>query len=302
MIYKKILRKIKFIFKRIFKKTKIQEWSIGMYSGSSPFDMHPVGSFPIITNKDIKDIEADYVADPFLIKYKELFYVFYEIKEKNKFNTYMAYSTSNDLKNWKYGGIIMKGEPVQSYPCVFRNDEEFFMVPESYRTNSVRLYKAKKFPDEWVMHKVLISGRDYVDPTIFKYDGVWWMFVSTTDNDKLLLFYSYELDGEWNEHNLSPVIKNDKSNARPAGNVFMHDNKLYRTSQDCSNNYGEKVNAYYIKKLSIEEYSEEKIDKPVLKKGLSDWSKEGMHTFNPYDLGDGKWISIVDGYNLNDSR
>lgn len=297
-IYKRLIRKIKFIWKRLFKEIKIQEWSIGIYSGANPLNMDPLGKFPIITKEDLNDINADYVADPFIIKHEDMFYVFYEIKEKNKFDTYIAYSKSNNLRDWEYCGIIMKGEPIQSYPCVFKDGEDIFMVPESYRDNSVRLYKAINFPDRWEFRKRLISGKDYVDPTIFKHNKIWWMFVSTTDNDKLLLFYSYKLEGEWIEHPLSPLIEGDKTNSRPSGNIFRYDNMLYRTAQDCSNNYGEKVNVYHIIKLDKENYVEEKLEHPVLKKGLSNWSKDGMHTFSPLILDDGTWVAIVDGYNF----
>ena len=61
------------------------------------------------------------------------------------------------------------------------------MVPESKSAFAVTLYKAEKFPREWRPVKTLIKG-NFSDPSVFRHNDYWWIFVSET-NDILRLFF-----------------------------------------------------------------------------------------------------------------
>jgi hypothetical protein len=106
--------------------------------------------------------------------------------------------------------------------------------------------------------------------------------------DELHLFYSDDLfTTEWVSHPCNPIIT-DVSSARPAGNIFMKDNKLYRPSQDCAGMYGRAININQITTLSETEYSETLVTKILPDKGKG---IIGTHTFNFSDS-----LTLVDGF------
>ena len=276
---------------------KQQEWSIGIYQGSSPFNVTPINPFPVLTKGDVKDRDALFVADPFMIKAKDLWYMFFEVKDGYDYQTDIAYATSKDGLRWKYGKVVLNEQFPQSYPYVFEWQGEYYMLPESYPTNSIRLYKANNFPEEWILESVLIRGKDYVDPSIFRYDNKWWIFASTSQNKDLYLFYSYDLKGPWVEHQTSPVITNNRNIARPGGRIIEYNESLYRVAQDDDPYYGNQVRIFKIDELSEEYYSEHEIEEsPIIKAGDNFWSSEGMHQFDVHEIEEGKWMAVVDGY------
>jgi len=61
------------------------------------------------------------------------------------------------------------------------------MIPESHKDSSIRLYVARKFPGEWEYLGNLLSGSDFIDPSILRHNGKWWIFVSSRRNDILRL-------------------------------------------------------------------------------------------------------------------
>ena len=46
-----------------------KQWTIGIYSGDSPFHLDPAKNTwnPILTAEDVTDVPASFVADPFLV-------------------------------------------------------------------------------------------------------------------------------------------------------------------------------------------------------------------------------------------
>lgn len=271
------------------------EFSIGIYEGTNPFSMSPSNKNPVITKEDVTDRKAAYVADPFMIKVKEMWYMFFEVRNSNSYLTELAYATSPDALTWTYQKVIQPDSHFQSYPYVFEWEGEYYMIPECHKSKSIRIYKAKNFPEEWVLDSVVAYGKRYVDPSIFRYDNKWWIFTSTTDNSILYLCYSDNLNGPWQEHPLSPITEGDKRKARPAGRVIEYQGNLYRFSQDCSKYYGEKVLAFKINKLSPTEYHEESVG-TIIDKGTLGWNSKGMHTFDAHQVEEGKWLACVDGY------
>ncbi len=79
----------------------------------------------------------------------------------------------------------MLAEPFRlSYPYVFRWGNDYFMTPESYQANSVRLYKASDFPTQWSVVGTLLSGQPFVDPSVFRYHDKWWLFAGASPDEK----------------------------------------------------------------------------------------------------------------------
>lgn len=274
-------------------------WSIGTYivhHNGSGFSAKQItaSNNPILKVEDITDLkDAHYVADPFLIRKNDVFYLFFEILRSN--NGDIGLATSRDGINWQYRGIVLDESFHLSYPCVFRWKDNFYMIPESHQEKAIRLYIADEFPFKWRLVKPLFEGQKFLDPTIFRYNGIWWIFSSIGDNN-LHLYFSKDLQGTWMEHPMSPVIIDDPNIARPGGNVIQFKDQLIRIAQDDFPSYGDAVRAFSITKLSIEEYEEKELeDSPLFSGSGKGWNSEGMHQLSMQPIETNSWLAVVDG-------
>jgi len=174
-----------------------------------------------------------------------------------------------------------------SYPHVFRAGNDIYMVPESYDSERVDLFRCEEFPNKWVRARTLFEGR-FVDTTIWQHDGVWWMMTTRAEPDPragcLLLYYSESLTGEWRFHPSNP-ISTDARNNRGAGRVFYEGDRLIRPSQSRCPIYGYSFSLNEITTLSPEQYAERVLTTvtPEFWKGYC-----SVHTYNR--TGDFEWI------------
>jgi len=220
----------------------------------------------------------------------------FEVLNANTGQGDIGLAISNDGLNWSYSQIVLDEPFHLSYPCVFKWKNEYYMIPETSQTKSIRLYKANNFPYSWSFVKTLLKGRDFVDNTIFHYNNTWWLFTGTGDDDVLRLYYSDTLFGSWTEHPNSPIINGDANIARPGGNVIIVDNRIVRYTQDDDPYYGNQVWAFEITTLTRVRYVEQRIGcRPILK-GFDNWNTRGMHQISPCRVSDNRWIASVDGY------
>jgi hypothetical protein len=127
-----------------------------------------------------------------------------------------------------------------SYPYIVEHDGAVFCVPEMHAAGEVAVYRAVRFPTDWVKERVILNG-PYADSTVFRHEGRWWLFCTEGDeNEHLYAFFADDLLGDWTAHSANPV-KVDIRCARPAGPPFVHDGKLFRPTQDCALTYGGRV-------------------------------------------------------------
>lgn len=273
------------------------KWSIGIYFGNTPFDLYdPVEiKNPVLSYKDVVDINASYVADPFLIINDGNYNMFFEVFNGETGHGDIGLAQSENGLTWAYKKIIINESFHLSYPYVFRWEDSIYLIPESHQDLSVRLYKSINFPTEWEYIGNLLSGYHFVDPSIFRYDNMWWLFVSNTENDILNLYFSKKLQGNWKPHPMNPIIKFDKNIARPGGRVIHFKEKIYRIAQDDYPTYGNQVVAFEISELNEKTYVENPVsENPILNKSGHGWNALGMHHIDLHDLGE-KWIAAVDG-------
>jgi len=284
---------------RLFANRFLHQWSIGIYEGTSPFDLKETKDLPnpVIRGSDIKDRDISFVADPFMVIKDDKFYMFFEAMDDRRKKGLIACAESQDCKKWNYKEIILEENFHLSYPYVFEWNGNYYLIPESGEDFSVRLYKASFFPSSWEYIGSLLTGKAFMDPSVFHHKDSWWMFVSYPDCDVLDLYYSDELFSGWKPHPMNPIIKNDKKFSRPGGRVFSFNKKLYRIGQDCQNYYGMQLHAREIVTITKVLYEEINVSSnPVLTKSGKGWNKVGMHHLDPHWYG-GKWISAVDGMN-----
>ena len=167
-----------------------------------------------------------------------------------------------------------------SYPFVFEDREEMYMIPECRGNRTVELYRAINFPTQWTLETVLMSDVNVVDATIQKLDGRYWMFAGISNgkysnSDELGLFFADSIRGPWIPHPRNPLVS-DVRRARPAGALFYDGGRLIRPSQDCSKAYGYGLVFSEILTLTETEYEERVIGRidPFTAQG-----HEGTHTY-----------------------
>ncbi len=256
---------------------------------------------PVITAADVTDAPADFVADPFLFHDDGMWYMFFEAFHWDSGKGRIALATSPDGLNWTYDRIVLSEDWHLSYPCVFKYDGAYYMVPETYQLWEIRLYRATRFPHEWEYAATLVrgfeSGRMFNDATIFRYDDKWWIFAGDTTTANLYCFYSDDLLTGWTEHPKSPVVKDDSRIAAPAGRVTVYeDHKIARFGMRNDAYYGEGVVAFRVMTLTETRFEEVRLLRGTMILGPSGegWNTHGMHHIDPWWNGN-HWLCAVDG-------
>ena len=276
----------------------VPDWSSAPWG---PFDLvdPPEITNPVFIAADVSDRNTVFVADPFLFHTPDKWYMFFEAFNNETLQGDIGLATSPDGLHWNYDCIVLDEEFHLSYPDVFESQGTYYMLPESHQLNEVRLYQATDFPYKWKYLATPISGRGFVDPSIFYYNGRWWLFVGDKDNRTLYLYSSTSLMRGWVEHPLSPIVK-DNIIARPAGGSFVYNgNVIIRLAQ--SNGSIQQVHAYQVDQLDMKQYTEHEIPtSPILSPGANplDWYSAGMHQFDPWWDGD-HWLVAYDGKDAN---
>jgi beta-xylosidase len=295
--------------KRFFKRylpdlIKNPQWSIGIYVGQSPLKFMAAKNVknPVLECHDVSDVTAELVADPFMVKVEQTWYMFFEIYNQQTRKGEIGLAVSQDAVKWDYQQIVLAEKFHLSYPYVFVWMNEYYMIPETGEAKSIRLYKASKFPTHWTFVDNLVSGSVFLDPSIFRYDNRWWLFVETNPHakyDTLRLYYADELTGPWIEHPKSPIINGNPHIARPAGRVVVMHDRIIRYTQDCYPFYGMQVRAFEITELTPTNYQEKEVEgASVLTPSPTGfgWNGGGMHHIDPHLNEDGTWIACVDGW------
>ena len=277
-----------------------EQWTIGIYRSDSPFHFNKLQGWtnPRFRAEDVTDVRANFVADPFLIKEGKTWNLFFEVYNNDTKQGDLAVATSKNTWIWNYKKVIIDESFHLSYPYVFKADDGYYIIPESYEANSIRLYKADEFPAKWSFVQTLVQGRDYVDNSIVYYNGKWWLFSSVTSNDKLYLHYADTLTGPWKEHPLSPIVSGNVHKSRLSGRLIIYNGKLYRFTMDVKPPVGtHQVMAYEITEITPTSYAEKLAQQtPVVMPSSSGWNGQAMHQLDPVQVDSDSWIASVDGF------
>jgi hypothetical protein len=270
-------------------------WAIAVSVVPSPLDV-AVTEHPTLTRKHVTDIDAGFVADPFLLRRGGVLHLFYEVWHNGRGRGEIAHSTStDDGANWQYGGVVLREPFHLSYPHVFEWEGEVWMVPESRQDLSVRLYRASRFPHDWVHQATLLRGR-FADSTLLRHEGNWWLFAQR-GLDELRLFFSHDLAGGWREHPAGPFWPGNRRRTRPGGRILRIGDALIRFAQDGLPTYGNALRAFAIDRLDETGYLEHELpESPILRARYSGWASFAVHHLDavPAEGGEG-WVTVIDG-------
>ena len=275
-------------------------WSIGIYRGDSALHLVPAqeANNPVLTRDAVTDVPAAFVADPFMVRRPEGWYMFFEVMNRQTRRGEIGLAVSSDGFGWSYRQIVLREPFHLSYPYVFAWEGAYYMIPEALRTGTILLYQARSFPTHWSCVGAF-DGVKGADPSIVYVDGKWWLFVCATPrtSDTLRLYLADALHGPWTEHPQSPIVEADARRARPAGRVISTAGRVIRYAQDCVPSYGRQVRAFAVTMLTSTAYVEHEVSQsPLLTATGSGWNKSGMHHIDPHLLPQGRWIACVDGH------
>tara|TARA_B100001142_G_scaffold328837_2_gene390065 strand:+ start:141 stop:1748 length:1608 start_codon:yes stop_codon:yes gene_type:complete len=271
---------LKYIKDKIIDIFYINQWSLLYYDGNDRL-LDQLEKY----KKIIPPIDRFY-ADPFVIEKKGTKYIFIE---EAKFKNMIGFISV--IKINKEGEIstptpILKKDYHLSYPFIFEDNNDYYLIPESAENNKISLYKCVSFPYEWDFVSHIGEDIKAYDSTLLKYNNKFWLFTNVVEEkgasswDELHIYYSDDLHSEnWLPHKKNPVISNARS-ARPAGRIFFYKDKFIRPSQNCSERYGYGLGFNEILTLNEYDYNEKKI-----KSIIPCWNKNiiGIHTVNSID-------------------
>ena len=212
--------------------------------------------------------EGKFYADPMLFKYRGVNYVFFEEYDYKK--GVICYATIEGIIVSKPRKVLEL--PIHlSFPHLFEENGEIYMVPETCDYRSVSLIKATQFPNEWKHQRVLIRGHPFADPILFKHNGYFWLFAAIY-TDRLAIYYAKDLNGEFLPHPINRFFLR----GRNAGPVYSSSGRLIRPTMDCTRSYGRSMILKEITLLSPTHFEEQEIARiePTWAPHLS-----GTHTY-----------------------
>jgi hypothetical protein len=190
------------------------------------------------------------------------------------------------------GSRIVLQEPWHlSYPFVFEDDGEIFMLPEAGRSGRTVIYRARSFPSEWEPAAEIELAAHAVDSTPFAYDGRWWLLYAVVATDRrtctLRLAFADRPTGPWRPHPLNPV-RVGLSGARPAGTPIRCGGVIDVPVQDGSQTYGGAVRRLRIHRLDETRFEAEDVPWLGPSAALSPFDR-GLHTVSAAEE-----ISLID--------
>ena len=241
---------MKNILKKIF---YFDEWSIGLVSCN--IKDFKENKSPIIWFKNFS--KTTYNADPFGFQIDNKKYIIFEEYSQifKRGRIAVAEISNNKLINKK---IVLDDKKHLSYPFIFMENNDIFVVCEAYKSKKLNLYKVNKTDLSLQKVREIFSNQEAIDPTIIKLDEKYWLFYSMKEkaDEVLYLAYANSLNENFIQHPQNP-IKSCKASSRSGGTPFIFNNEIYRPAQNCQKFYGEKIVVNKINILNEKEFSED---------------------------------------------
>ena len=277
--FRLILSKINFLFK---KKTR---WTIHYGKLKNIKNIKNLNSFSKLNFIKILPYKYTEWADPFVYKYKDKTYIFFE--NNSLINKKAKISYGEIYKNkFIFKGDILKKKYHLSYPFTFNDNKNFYLMPESSEILKLCIYKSKKFPKKWKLFKTFFNGEKVFDSTLYNYKNSKWLLINKGCNlfsDMNNFLYAYKIIGNFKKlipHNLNPISK-DSTSSRNAGFINLDNtkktNNIVPFQLNFSNIYGAGIIIKNIQINNLEHYKE-KIIKKISRNKFP--SSDGLHHFS----------------------
>jgi hypothetical protein len=257
---------------------KVPHWEIAIRRSETPLyadsSVKQLERFQVVESP-----KGHFWADPFLFEHNDQPWLLYEDYD------YRSRRGSLRCAELHEDGGVGESRPLlerphhMSYPCIIRDGEQVFLIPESRAAGGVDLYMARRFPSDWELVCRLLDF-PVVDATPFRHGEQWWMFASpmivSGHAPITLLFVAAQLRGPWRQVRASPISSN-VADARCGGAVIDTGGNFIRPSQDCRGRYGGALLFQDVEMLSEAAYAEKtrvRVEPTWLE------GQVGVHTYN----------------------
>lgn len=223
----------------------------------------------------VKNSKRYWAADPFLFEHKGQTYIFAELYDYIRCRGVIGYCTIDSKGKTKWKPVIIENYHL-SFPNIFCDDKDIYIMPESNESDSLYLYKAIDFPDKWEKERVLRENIKVVDTTILINDNTPYALTYQIDIEPQAELRVLDLKHPGKDYN--PKLEHQELR-RPAGKVL--ENLKIRAAQNCAEGYGKGL-VFYQYHFVNQEYSEKELKKLYPEEiELSEAIYlDGMHTYN----------------------
>ncbi|WP_292448800.1 hypothetical protein [Mesorhizobium sp.] len=222
-----------------------------------------------------------FYADPFVFERDGRHYLFVEEFPYATGRGVISVAELGDDGRFAIPRMVLEEPHHLSYPQVFAQAGEIFMIPESAAAHELVLYRAVQFPDRWVRDTVLLTGRDFNDATLLESDGRFWLlgterFGYGSASDTMAVYSAPSLRGPWVAHALNPIAINHSA-ARPGGAFIRQRDALVLPVQNGSRAYGGGLGLMRLDRL--DELDVRFAPPRPIGPGPA-WARVGIHTLN----------------------
>jgi hypothetical protein len=271
----------------MFKRPKSDLWQVGIVPSRIDLLLEPealAATRPGITW--LPDAGPwRYLADPFGLRRGDATHVFVEAFDYRDKHAVIEHHEFGPELQWRGKSTVLAKPFHLSYPFLIEHAGDVFMVPESHQANEIALYRARRFPDDWVRERVLLPGVRGAEASLIQHRGKWWMFFTVVgpnaqDQRELHVAHAASLTGPWHQHPMNPVL-DDRAGARPGGTPFIGaDGHLILPVQDCSRSYGGAIRFLKFTRLDAAGVICEHLPSALTGNLVSATHGEGLHTFS----------------------
>lgn len=226
-----------------------------------------------------------YLADPFALRRGGNTHVFVEAFDYRTKHAVIEHHEFGARLDWQGKRTVLARPFHLSYPYLVEDSGEVFMVPESQKHGEIALYRARKFPGDWVRETPLLAGVRGAEASLLRHGGYWWMFFTIVgpqarDQRELHVAYSARLTGPWRLHSHNPVL-NDRAGARPGGTPFVGtDGCVVLPVQDCSRTYGGAIRFLRFTTLNPDQIACQHLPGTITGDLVSSTHTAGLHTLS----------------------
>lgn len=247
-----------FLIKSIFLKRNNWTIAFGSFNGLKNLQIERANIIPSRKNQ--------FLADPFIYKYKNVDYIFLEAFHKNNKKGNIEVHRINGT-SLNYIGNVLNENFHLSFPFIFNHEDGIYMIPETSEINEIRIYKCTNFPLDWKHISTPIKNISAADSVIFKKNEYWHILTNidtfnTGDHcSELYAFSSQDLfSSNWIPNKLNPIITN--SDLARNGGLFFYNEEIYRVSQIHSFlEYGVGRSISKVNMISESKYSEDLVSR-----------------------------------------
>lgn len=197
----------------------------------------------------------------------------------NNHKEFKKISIDNEFNIVKESKILDENY-VNFSPYIFADEEKnFALIPN--KVNGLTIYKIDE-KNNFIEIKQILNDIKITTASIIKFNSKWWLFF--TANNKFNLAYSDDLFGEWKQHKNNP-IKADES----AGQIFIHQNFLYRPIKNSKSTYRPAIAINKIDEISIDNFKET-LEIEITANQLSDYP-DGINNISKL----GENLTLIEG-------